>query len=145
MSEPTAPKKTTKKPSATSKTGIKKPRAKATGATRVKPKTKLAPKSNEVPHPNKKVVLVLSLFFIAMLMVAWVYWSLQRQLDLGDKGYTLQVERGQNYSQVLAKMNQDGVVKNLFLAKLYLKVSKTKPSLTFKYNFAKNKFLTTPS
>ena len=63
MSEPTAPKKTTKKPSATSKTGIKKPRAKATGATRVKPKTKPTPKSNEVPHPNKKVVLVLSLFF----------------------------------------------------------------------------------
>ena len=62
-----------------------------------------------------------------LMMVAWVYWSLQRQLDLGDKGYTLQVERGQNYSQVLAKMNQDGVIKNLFLAKLYLKVSKAKP------------------
>ncbi|MBK7299922.1 MAG: endolytic transglycosylase MltG [Moraxellaceae bacterium] len=127
MSEPTAPKKTTKKPSATSKTGIKKPRAKATGATRVKPKTKPTPKSNEVPHPNKKVVLVLSLFLIMLMMVAWVYWSLQRQLDLGDKGYTLQVERGQNYSQVLAKINQDGVIKNLFLAKLYLKVSKAKP------------------
>jgi UPF0755 protein len=129
MSESTPPKKTTKKPLATTNTkaGIKKPRAKATGATRVKAKAKSSSKTHEVHHLNKKVVLLLPLFLIMLMMVAWVYWSLQRQLDLGDKGYTLQVERGQNYSQILEKMNQDGVVKNLFLAKLYLKVSKNKP------------------
>jgi UPF0755 protein len=129
MSESTPPKKTTKKPLATTNTkaGIKKPRAKAMGATRVKAKAKASSKTHEVHHSNKKVVLLLPLFLIMLMMVAWVYWSLQRQLDLGDKGYTLQVERGQNYSQILEKMNQDGVVKNLFLAKLYLKVSKHKP------------------
>lgn len=129
MSESTPPKKTTKKPLATTNTkaGIKKPAAKATGATRVKAKAKSSSKTYEVHHLNKKVVLLLPLFLIMLMIVAWVYWSLQRQLDLGDKGYTLQVERGQNYSQILEKMNQDGVVKNLFLAKLYLKVSKNKP------------------
>ncbi len=129
MSESTPPKKTTKKPLATTNTkaGIKKPAAKATGATRVKAKAKSSSKTHEVHHLNKKVVLLLPLFLIMLMIVAWVYWSLQRQLDLGDKGYTLQVERGQNYSQILEKMNQDGVVKNLFLAKLYLKISKNKP------------------
>ena len=127
MSESKPPKKTTKKSVATTKakvkTEAKKPTTKATGANLIKAKQK----PSSVHRSNKKIVLVLSLLLIVLMMIAWVYWSFQRQLDLGNKGYTLQIERGQNYSQVLEKMNQDGVVKNLFLAKLYLKFSKNKP------------------
>lgn len=139
MSEATPPKKNTKKKSVAANTASPKAKSnitKATGATRVRAKrtSPVPPKNKSVPS-SKKAVLLSSLFLVLLMVIAWVYWSFQHPLSLNKQIYTLEVERGQNYSQVLEKMTQEGVVKNLLLAKLYLKFTKAKPLQTGTYLF----------
>lgn len=128
-SDEATPKKTPKKQVATVKPRV---RSTATGATRIKKPVMPPPSAKR----HKILLVTLSMVFIVLLGIAFsAYWSLWRNLSLPSAGYKLHIERGTNYSQVLAKMGEDGLVANLWLAKLYLKLSQAKTLQTGTYLF----------
>ncbi len=138
MSE--APKKNIpKKPDKLKKTTPKTKTApkKIAGAVRVRAKrgTTQASKNNTVSPKSKKAVLLSSIFLVLLMIIAWLYWSFERTLDLNGKSYMLSVEKGQSYNQILDKMTQDGVIDNIYLAKIYYKLIKPKPLQTGTYVF----------
>lgn len=128
-SDEATPKKTPKKQLATAKPRV---RSTATGATRTK---KVAISAAPVKNHKPVIVTIAILSFLLISIVFTAYWSLWRTLSLPSAGYKLHIERGTNYSQVLAKMGEDGLVANLWLAKLYLKLSQAKTLQTGTYLF----------
>lgn len=128
-SDEATPKKTPKKQLATAKPQV---RSTATGATRIK---KVAMSAAPVKN-HKPVIVAIVILSLLLISIAFsAYWSLWRTLSLPSAGYKLHIERGTNYSQVLAKMGEDGLVANLWLAKLYLKLSQAKTLQTGSYLF----------
>lgn len=143
MSEPTPKKKSTRAKSAGTATPKKqatasKPRTRknATGATRIKKVSTPAP--SPIPSPPKYKTIIVALAIVLVLLISTAltaYWSLWRSLTLPNQSYKLHIERGNNYTQVLEKMSQEGLIDNLLLAKLYLKFIPTKALQTGTYLF----------
>ena len=138
MSE-TSKKNTQKKPDNSKKTVTKTKSApkKIAGAVRVRAKrnTTQATKTKTTTSSSNKRVILSSFFLVLLMIVAWLYWSFERSLDLNGKSYIFSVEKGQSYNQVLDKMAQDGVIENVYLAKLYYKFIKPRPLQTGSYVF----------
>lgn len=136
---PSSPKKNNTqkatRPKKTTLQGDAKPRASAIKTTRQKvtpTNTRIAPSSSKIKWLLGGVLLVL------LIATAGLYWSFYSPLNIRGQSYHLTVERGQNYSQVLDKMGQEGIIGQPWLAKIYFKVVKPKPLQTGTYLFKKN-------
>lgn len=70
----------------------------------------------------RRWLLPLLLFLLAFLPALWIYHGLYSRLPLPDAGYRLEITRGSNFTQVTGQLARDGIIPDVFLARVWLRL-----------------------